>query len=159
MMVYLLLSLILLSVVQAHIDILAVLVEDGGDDSVSVGGGLPPTSLLQTSSTCDCNKVLLSSLGPAATYQPNVMGVYTRAWTTYNNKASYRQNYGSDYRLYWVPTAGWMIGDHRGAPKGYIHNPDKTQTCAYQLPMGWLFYSPTHGAWYADPTLTLRCIP
>ena len=26
----------------------------------------------------------------------------TRAWSSYNNQPSYRQNYGSDYRLYFM---------------------------------------------------------
>ena len=40
-------------------------------------GGAPPAVLNQTS-ICPCNKLLLSSLGPAAALQPKVMGVYTR---------------------------------------------------------------------------------
>ena len=41
------------------------------------GGGVPP-ALNQTSSSCPCNKLLLSSLGPAAQFQPRTLGVYTR---------------------------------------------------------------------------------
>ena len=42
------------------------------------GGGEPPVSLNLTSVSCPCNKLLLSSLGPAATVLPQVMGTYTR---------------------------------------------------------------------------------
>ena len=28
--------------------------------------------------------------------------VVSRAWSSYNNQPSYRQNYGSDYRLYFM---------------------------------------------------------
>ena len=28
--------------------------------------------------------------------------IVIRAWSSYNNQPSYRQNYGSDYRLYFV---------------------------------------------------------
>merc|ERR1711934_1256690 len=69
------------------------------------------------SASCSCAKVLLSSLGPAATFQPQAMGTYTMAYTSYNNHPSYRQNYGRDFRLYYAPT-GWLIGDNRGAPTG-----------------------------------------
>merc|ERR1712080_547871 len=148
------LPLLSILLVRAHIDIFAEL----EDNSVSVSR-LPPSPLLPlSSSSCDCNKVLVSSLGPAATYQPGVMGVYTRSYTTYNGRASYRQNYGADYRLYWLPT-GWMIGNSRGSPTGYIHNPDQTKTCVYQLPAGWLYYSSIHGSWYGDTSLVLRCVP
>merc|ERR1712172_78389 len=40
---------------------------------------------------------------------PIVLGVKTTV------KISYRQNYGQDCRLYWLPS-GWMVGDARGAP-------------------------------------------
>ena len=28
--------------------------------------------------------------------------IMSRAWSSYNNQPSYRQNYGSDYRLYFM---------------------------------------------------------
>ena len=37
-----------------------------------------------------------------------------RSYTGYNNRASYRQNYGQDYRLYWLPS-GWMVGGVGGS--------------------------------------------
>jgi len=126
------------------------------------GGSLPPdltptNSSSSSRSSCSCNKLILSSLGPAATFQPHVMGVYTKTWTDYGGRESYRQNYGQDYRLYWLPS-GWMVGDARGAPTGYVHNPDQSRNCAYSLPGGWLFYSPSHHSWFPDQTLVLRCI-
>eukprot|EP00092_Neocalanus_flemingeri_P064500 GFUD01078288.1.p1 GENE.GFUD01078288.1~~GFUD01078288.1.p1 ORF type:complete len:164 (-),score=44.97 GFUD01078288.1:4-495(-) len=117
-------------------------------------GSLPP--LHNLTSSCSCNKLLLSSLGPAAIFQPKVMGIYTRSYTSYNQHPSYRQNYGADYRLYWLPS-GWMVGDKRGANTGYVHNPDTIQTCPYLIPSGWLYYSSVHGVWYQDTTLVLRC--
>jgi len=131
----------------------------GGQPQDTFGGGLPPdiTLLTSSSSSCSCNKLILSSLGPAATFQPHVMGVYTKTWTDYGGRESYRQNYGQDYRLYWLPS-GWMVGDSRGAPTGYVHNPDQSRSCAYGLPGGWLFYSTAHHAWFPDQTLVLRCI-
>ena len=50
--------------------------EAAGEDDQ--GGGEPPVSLNLTSVSCPCNKLLLSSLGPAATVLPQVMGTYTR---------------------------------------------------------------------------------
>merc|ERR1712083_164920 len=119
----------------------------GGQPQDTFGGGLPPdiTLLTSSSSSCSCNKLIPSSLGPAATFQPHVMGVYTKTWTDYGGRESYRQNYGQDYRLYWLPS-GWMVGDSRGAPTGYVHNPDQSRSCAYGLPGGWLFYSTAHHA-------------
>jgi len=120
-------------------------------------GGTPPQKVNMTSGSCPCNKLLLSSVGPAATYLPAVMGTYTRAYTSYNNRDSYRQNYGSDYRLYFMPS-GWLVGDNRGAPTGYVHNSDTSQMCPYMLQGGWMFYSKQHGSWWQDNTLVLRCI-
>ena len=40
--------------------------------------GTPPQKVNLTSGSCPCNKLLLSSVGPAATYLPAVMGTYTR---------------------------------------------------------------------------------
>merc|ERR1719233_2199492 len=117
------------------------------------GGGVPP-ALNQTSTSCPCNKLLLSSLGPAVQFQPRTLGVYTRSSTNYNKHASYRMNSGADYRLYWLKN-GWLIGDKRGAIIGYIHNPDTTQPCPYNIVSGWLFYSSAHGVWYPDTTLVL----
>merc|ERR1712150_11820 len=124
------------------------------------GGGLPPVTQNLTSDLgggCSCGKVLLSSLGPAANFQPQAMGTYKMSYTSYNNHPSYRQNYGSDYRLYFGQT-GWLIGDNRGAPTGYIHNSDRSQACPYTIPGGWMFYSAQHGAWYPDTSLVLRCV-
>ena len=42
----------------------------------TLGGAQPP--ILNLTSSCPCDKLLLSSLGPAATLQPKVMGVYTK---------------------------------------------------------------------------------
>ena len=44
------------------------------------GGGHPPVTQNLTSdlaASCSCGKVLLSSLGPAANFQPQAMGTYT----------------------------------------------------------------------------------
>ena len=81
-----------------------------------------------------------------------------RSYTSYNNKPSYRQNYGNDYRLYFLTGSGWLIGDNRGSPRGYIHNSDKAQQCPYSILGGWMFFSADHHAWYPDNTLVLRCI-
>jgi len=126
------------------------------ENLLSLGGAAPP--VLNQTSSCPCDKLLLSSLGPAVTFQPKVLGVYTQSYTSYNNHPSYRQNYGSDYRLYWLPN-GWLVGDKRGAPTGYIHNADPSQTCPYSIVSGWMFYSSAHGSWYPDTTLVLRCVP
>ena len=40
-----------------------------------LGGGTPP--VINRTSTCPCAKLLLSSLGPTAQFQPRVLGVYT----------------------------------------------------------------------------------
>ena len=64
-------------------------------------------------------------------------------------------NYGSDYRLYWLPN-GWMVGDKRGAPTGYIYN-SASNMCPYQIASGWMVYSSTHHGWLPDYTLVLRC--
>merc|ERR1712198_783174 len=136
---------------MAHVDIFVFKEYDeesgrqGNPTEETFGGSLPP------------DLTILSSLGPAATFQPHVMGVYTKSWTDYGGRESYRQHYGQDYRLYWLPS-GWMVGDARGAPTGYIHNPDQSRNCAYSLPAGWLFYSPSHHSWFPDQTLVLRCI-
>ena len=39
-------------------------------------GGGPPPAPLGRGSSCGCKRVLLSSLGPAAHYQPQAMGIY-----------------------------------------------------------------------------------
>ena len=52
--------------------------DDQGVGGGGCGGGEPPVSLNLTSVSCPCNKLLLSSLGPAATVLPQVMGTYTR---------------------------------------------------------------------------------
>ena len=46
------------------------------------GGSLPPdlTLVSSSSSSCSCSKLILSSLGPAAIFQPHVMGVYTKVY-------------------------------------------------------------------------------
>lgn len=137
-------------------------------------GAYPPNHSLDVADVCSCRKILLSSLGPAATYLPHVMGTYTKSYTSYNGKPAYRQNYGNDYRMYFLPRSGevdnmmtcdmivdhsgWLIGDNRGAPTGYIHNSDLSQQCPYTIPSGWMFYSSQHGSWYPDNTLVLRCI-
>ena len=36
-----------------------------------------------------------------------VVIVVSRAWSSYNNQPSYRQNYGSDYRLYFMASGLW----------------------------------------------------
>eukprot|EP00092_Neocalanus_flemingeri_P064501 GFUD01078289.1.p1 GENE.GFUD01078289.1~~GFUD01078289.1.p1 ORF type:complete len:164 (-),score=42.28 GFUD01078289.1:390-881(-) len=118
-------------------------------------GSLPP--LHNLTSSCSCDKLLLSSLGPAAIFQPKVMGIYTRSYTSYNQHHSYRQNYGADYRLYQL-SSGWLVGDKRGANTGYVHNPDTSQTCPYLIQSGWLYYNSVYGVWYPDTTLVLRCI-
>merc|ERR1711973_290630 len=159
--------LLCLPVTLAHVDIFAFK-EQRGDQTNQIeetfGGGAPPDLSIASSSlssslssSCSCSKLILSSLGPAATFQPHVMGIYTKTWTDYGGRESYRQNYGQDYRLYWLPS-GWMVGDARGAPTGYVHNPDQSRSCAYGLPTGWLFYSPSHHSWFPDQTLVLRCI-
>eukprot|EP00092_Neocalanus_flemingeri_P058106 GFUD01069195.1.p1 GENE.GFUD01069195.1~~GFUD01069195.1.p1 ORF type:complete len:194 (-),score=51.80 GFUD01069195.1:122-703(-) len=119
------------------------------------GGAIPPMQNL--TSSCSCDKLLLSSLGPAAIFQPKVMGIYTRSWTSYNKQPSYRQNYGADYRLYRF-SLGWLVGHKRGANTGYVYNPDTSQTCPYLIQSGWLYYNSVHGVWYPDTTLVLRCI-
>eukprot|EP00092_Neocalanus_flemingeri_P009831 GFUD01010593.1.p1 GENE.GFUD01010593.1~~GFUD01010593.1.p1 ORF type:complete len:193 (+),score=50.19 GFUD01010593.1:112-690(+) len=119
------------------------------------GGAIPPMHNL--TSSCSCDKLLLSSLGPAAISQPKVMGIYTRSWTSYNQHPSYRQNYGADYRLYRF-SLGWLVGHKRGAKTGYVYNPDTIQTCPYLIQSGWLYYNSVHGVWYHDTTLVLRCI-
>ena len=42
------------------------------------GGGRPPSSSVRAAASCPCAKLLLSSLGPAATFQPGAMGTYTK---------------------------------------------------------------------------------
>ena len=49
--------------------------EFGKVETVEYWGGATPTVLNLTSS-CPCDKLLLSSLGPAATLQPKTMGIY-----------------------------------------------------------------------------------
>eukprot|EP00092_Neocalanus_flemingeri_P036020 GFUD01039219.1.p1 GENE.GFUD01039219.1~~GFUD01039219.1.p1 ORF type:complete len:179 (+),score=42.17 GFUD01039219.1:81-617(+) len=122
----------------------------------ALGGAHPPMHNL--TSSCSCDKLLLSSLGPAAISQPKVMGIYTRSWTSYNQHRSYRMNYGADYRLYHLPTSGWLVSYKRGANIGYVHNPDISQTCPYLIQSGWLYYNSVHGVWLHDTTLVLRCI-
>eukprot|EP00092_Neocalanus_flemingeri_P046401 GFUD01052197.1.p1 GENE.GFUD01052197.1~~GFUD01052197.1.p1 ORF type:complete len:191 (+),score=42.60 GFUD01052197.1:82-654(+) len=119
------------------------------------GGAIPPMHNL--TSSCSCDKLLLSSLGPAAIFQPKVMGIYTRSYTSYNQHPSYRQNYGADYRLYQL-SSGWLVGHKRGANTGYVYNPDTSQTCPYLIQSGWLYYNSVYGVWYPDTTLVLRCI-
>eukprot|EP00092_Neocalanus_flemingeri_P046405 GFUD01052201.1.p1 GENE.GFUD01052201.1~~GFUD01052201.1.p1 ORF type:complete len:192 (+),score=42.08 GFUD01052201.1:63-638(+) len=119
------------------------------------GGAIPPMHNL--TSSCSCDKLLLSSLGPAAIFQPKVMGIYTRSYTSYNQHPSYRQNYGADYRLYQL-SSGWLVGHKRGANTGYVYNPDTSQTCPYLIQSGWLYYNSVHGVWLHDTTLVLRCI-
>merc|ERR1712212_856384 len=76
----------------AHVDIFVFKEydeESGSQDDPSeeaFGGSLPPdlsltSSSSSSSSSCSCSKLILSSLGPAATFQPHVMGVYTKSWT------------------------------------------------------------------------------
>ena len=43
--------------------------------SQQYGGGSPPPAQTQAS-VCGCKRILLSSLGPAAHYQPQAMGIY-----------------------------------------------------------------------------------
>merc|ERR1719233_2128798 len=119
--------------------------------------GVPPV-LNQTSSSCPCNKLVLSSLGPAAQFQPLAMAVYTKSFFDYKKHPAYRMDYGVDYRLYFTGS-GWLVGDKQGKPKGYIHSPNTSNHCPYMIGSGWQFYSSAHGAWYQDNTLTLRCIP
>ena len=42
--------------------------------SQQYGGGSPPPLTRKTA--CGCKRILLSSLGPAAQYQPQAMGIY-----------------------------------------------------------------------------------
>ena len=79
------------------------------------------------------------------------------SYTSYNNHPSYRQNTGRDFRLYFLPGSGWLVGDKRGAPTGYIHNSDQSQLCPYTITGPWLFFSVAHNSWYQDTTLVLRC--
>ena len=78
------------------------------------------------------------------------------SYTSYNNHPSYRQNAGADLRLYYLGS-GWLVGDKRGAPTGYIHNTDTSQLCPYTITSPWLYYSSAHYSWYQDNTLVLRC--
>ena len=78
------------------------------------------------------------------------------SYTSYNSHPSYRQNRGADRRLYFLPN-GWLVGDKRGAPTGYIHNSDTSQLCPYTITSPWLFFSVAHNSWYQDNTLVLRC--
>ena len=50
-------------------------------ESPRLGGGHPPpplplTAVSNQTASCACQKVLLSSLGPAAQYLPGAMGLY-----------------------------------------------------------------------------------
>ena len=74
------LLLLLVSVAQASIDIYAKDHTMVQDKAPVLGGAAPPppTALTSSYSSCSCSKLLLSSLGPAATYQPNAMGIYTK---------------------------------------------------------------------------------
>ena len=36
-----------------------------------------------------------------------IIVIMSRAWSSYNNQPSYRQNYGSDYRLYFMASGLW----------------------------------------------------
>merc|ERR1712215_220051 len=67
-----------------------------GEELPEIFGGSAPPDNLNLTSSCPCSKVLVSSLGPAATVLPKVMGVYTQSYTSYNAHPSYRQNYGND---------------------------------------------------------------
>ena len=55
------------------------MVRDRDQEDKVAGGGEPPQRLNSSSMSCPCNKLLLSSLGPAATVLPRVMGTYTRS--------------------------------------------------------------------------------
>ena len=49
-----------------------------GEEVAEIFGGSAPPKNVNLTSSCPCSKVLVSSLGPAATTLPNVMGVYTQ---------------------------------------------------------------------------------
>ena len=40
------------------------------------GGGPPPLPTRRREYSCGCKRILLSSLGPAAQFQPHAMGIY-----------------------------------------------------------------------------------
>merc|ERR1712066_769415 len=93
--------LLCLPVTLAHVDIFAFK-EQPGDQTNQIGetfgGGAPPDlSIASSSLSSSCSKLILSSLGPAATFQPHVMGIYTKTWTDYGGRESYRQNYGGRF--------------------------------------------------------------
>merc|ERR1712080_487803 len=114
---------------------------------------LPPVAEESlTAKKCPCNKLLLSSLGPAKDHLSGVMGVYTK-YGEYNSTPAY---FGpNSARLYFLPN-GWLVSDGVGKPTGFIHNGNKSRSlCAYEIPSGWLFFS---AQWYEDTTLVLRCI-
>ena len=46
--------------------------------NASLGGAPPPVNNNTTPDSCTCNKLLLSSLGVAASLQPKMMGFYSR---------------------------------------------------------------------------------
>ena len=85
-MLYILLLCIATTLARVDIFVFKEYEESGkqGDPTEDTfGGSLPPdlsptSSFSSSSSSCSCSKLILSSLGPAATFQPHVMGVYTK---------------------------------------------------------------------------------
>merc|ERR1712243_550730 len=91
MSVMLVMMMMLLAVTQADIE---------GEGSGY--GEVVPVILNQTSTKCPCDELLLSSLGPAAHFQPKAMAIFTRNFSDYNKHPAYRMYYGADYRLYFT---------------------------------------------------------
>ena len=113
--------------------------------------GFPPPSLNKTNSfdgNCDCKKLFISSIGPAAQMHADAMGTYRHNYihSTYNGKPAYTGlNDASAKRLYFLTGSGWLIGAKLGATVGFIHNPNQIMECPYFITDQWMYIN--NGYW------------
>jgi hypothetical protein len=107
--------------------------------------------------SCPCKKILVSSLGEAASTQSQALGVYQY----YQEFAGHPSYYGPTHlhasnRLYFSKQyQGYILGDKLGSNVGNLYVPT-TINCPYMIPGGWQYYAER---WFVDATLVVRCIP
>ena len=70
---------VLLLLIARRLTAISIVVEEVDlVSNASLGGAPPPVNNKITTTSCSCNKLLLSSLGVAASLDPKMMGIYSR---------------------------------------------------------------------------------
>ena len=117
----------------------------------NVDGFPPPSQSFNTTDidgNCDCKKIFISSIGPAAQLHGDAMGTYRHNYvhSTYNGKPAYTGlNDASAKRLYFLTGSGWLIGTKLGNTVGFIHNANQFAQCPYFITDEWMYIN--NGYW------------